>query len=160
MIVLRRMSRRSQEGLRRASAALLLVVRNCSNQPVSPERVRKFPERVFIISSYRRLVNCVLVAFLFSGCTHLVKISYPPGAVIHPRFDRPFTTWEGQRVQVVLTPSLREETLKYLLSYDQVLLADSIRQNGLRHEYRTAGRGTPLVTAPAIWSSADDFIQS
>jgi pimeloyl-ACP methyl ester carboxylesterase len=85
------------------------------------------------------------VPFLFSGCAHLVKISYPPGAVIHPRFDRPFTTWEGQRVQVVLTPSLREEALKYLLSYDQVLLADSIRQNGLRHEYRIAGRGTPLV---------------
>jgi hypothetical protein len=91
-----------------------------------------------------------LVAFLFSGCAHLVKISYPPGAVIHPRFDRPFTTWEGQRVQVALTPSLREEALKYLLGYDQVLLADSIRQNGLRHQYRIAGRGTPLVVYRAV----------
>ena len=93
------------------------------------------------ITSFRIL----LVAFLFSGCAHLVKISYPPEAVIHPRFDQLFTTWAGRRVQVLLTSSLREEELKYLLSYDQVVLADSIRQNGLRHEYRLAGRGTPLV---------------
>jgi hypothetical protein len=32
-----------------------------------------------------------------------------------------------------------------LISYDQILLADSIRQKGLRHEYRIAGQGTPLV---------------
>jgi pimeloyl-ACP methyl ester carboxylesterase len=91
------------------------------------------------------LINYVLAAFLFSGCAHLVGISYPPKAVIHPRFDQPFTTWNGQQVQVILTPSLRAEDLKYLLSYDQVLLADSIRQKGLRDEYRIAGKGTPLV---------------
>jgi hypothetical protein len=75
------------------------------------------------MSSDRPLVNCVLLTFLFSGCAHLVKISYPPEAVIHPRFDRPFTTWEGQRVRVILTPSLRKEALKYLIRYDQILLA-------------------------------------
>ena len=93
----------------------------------------------------RQLVSCVLVALLFSGCAHLVKISYPPEAVIHPRFDQPFTTWNGQRVRVMLTSSLREEALKYLLNYDQVILADAIQEKGLRHEYRTAGEGTPLV---------------
>src|SRR5246127_3929905 len=117
----------------------------CSNQPVSSERVPKSPERVFAMSSDRPLVNCVLLTFLFSGCAHLVKISYPPEAVIHPRFDQPFTTWESQRVRVILTPSLRKEALKYLISYDQILLADSIRQKGLRHEYRIAGQGTPLA---------------
>jgi hypothetical protein len=45
----------------------------------------------------------------------------------------------------MLTPSLGQEALKYLVSYDQVLLADSIRQKGLRHEYRVTGKGIPLV---------------
>jgi hypothetical protein len=95
--------------------------------------------------SYSRILKCVLVLFLYSGCAHLVKISYPSGASVHPRFDQLFTTWEGQRVKVIWTPTLREEALKYLLRYDQVLLADAIRQKGLRHEYKIAGNGTPLV---------------
>ena len=83
----------------------------------------------------RQLVSCVLVALLFSGCAHLVKISYPPEAVIHPRFDQPFATWNGQRVRVMLTSSLREEALKYLLNYDQVILADAIQEKGLRKKH-------------------------
>jgi hypothetical protein len=58
---------------------------------------------------------------------------------------RPSGYWEGQRVRVILTPSLRKEALKYLVGCDQILLADSIRKKGLRHEYRIAGPGTPLV---------------
>src|ERR1700745_832741 len=90
-------------------------------------------------SSNARLMtrlDCVLLCVLLSGCAHLVKISYPQRAVIHPAFDQPFTIWAGERVQVMWTPSLREEALKYLAKYDQVLLADSIRQRGLRHEYK------------------------
>jgi pimeloyl-ACP methyl ester carboxylesterase len=92
-----------------------------------------------------KILTCVLVPVLLCGCAHLVKISYPPEASIQPTFDQPFTTWEGQRVRVIWTPTLREEALKYLLSYDQVLLADSIRQRGLRYEYKIVGNGTPLV---------------
>jgi pimeloyl-ACP methyl ester carboxylesterase len=88
---------------------------------------------------------CILLCILVCGCAHLVKVSYPPAAVIHPTFNQPFTIWEGERVQVALTPSLREESLEYLAKCDQVLMADSIRQRGLRHEYKIAGKGTPLV---------------
>jgi hypothetical protein len=52
---------------------------------------------------------------LVPGCAHAVKISYPP------------------------------ESLKYLATYNRVLLADSIRQRGLRSDYKIAGKGTPLV---------------
>jgi hypothetical protein len=90
-------------------------------------------------------LHCALVCVLLAGCAHLVKISYPSEAVIHPAFDQPFTMWEGERVQVKWTPSLREEALKYLAKYDQILYADSIRQRGLRYEYKIAGKGTPLV---------------
>ena len=69
----------------------------------------------------------------------------PPEAVIHPAFGQRFTTWDGERVQVALTPSLRGESLKYLAKYDQVFLANSIRERGLRHEYKIAGKGTSLV---------------
>jgi len=48
-------------------------------------------------------------------------------------------------VQVVLAPSLRGEALTYLRKYDQVLLANLVRQRGLHHEYEVAGKGTPLV---------------
>jgi hypothetical protein len=89
--------------------------------------------------------NCVLLCILLSGCASLVKISYPPEAVIHPTFDQPYTIWRRERVQVERTPSLHAESFKYLASYDQVLLADSIRQRGLDHEYKTAGKGTPIV---------------
>ena len=39
------------------------------------------------------VLNCVLLFILLSGCVSLVKISYPPEAVIHPTFDQPYTIW-------------------------------------------------------------------
>ena len=53
--------------------------------------------------------------------------------------------WNGERVQVEWTPSLRDESFKYLAKCDQILLADSIREKGLRYEYKVTGKGTPLV---------------
>jgi hypothetical protein len=44
--------------------------------------------------------NCVLLCILLSGCVSLVKISYPPEAVIHPTFDQPYTIWRREPVQV------------------------------------------------------------
>ena len=82
---------------------------------------------------------------LVSSCAHTVKISYPPESVIHPAFDKPSTIWNGERVQVNWTPSLRAESFKYLVAPNRVFLADSIRQRGLHNEYKIAGRGTPLV---------------
>jgi len=89
--------------------------------------------------------NWVLLCTLVSGCAHTVKISYPAQSVIHPTFDKSYTIWEGERAQVDWTPSLHAESFKYLATYDRVLLADSIRQRGLRGEYKIAGKGTPLV---------------
>src|ERR1700693_362090 len=89
--------------------------------------------------------SVIFLCSLLCGCAHLVRISYPPEAVIHPAFGQRFTTWDGERVQVALTPSLRGEPLKYLAKYNQVFLANSIRERGLRHEYKIAGKGTPLV---------------
>ena len=82
---------------------------------------------------------------LLSGCAHVVKVSEPPEAFIHPDFGQRFTTWEGERVQVMLTPALRGEKVAYLANYSQVFLANSLRQRGLHHEYKVAGKGTPLV---------------
>jgi pimeloyl-ACP methyl ester carboxylesterase len=87
----------------------------------------------------------ILFGALLSGCSHLVKITYGPDAVIHPAFDQPTMIWEGERVQVVLTSSLRGEPRKYLANNENVFLANSIRQRGLRHEYKINGRGVPLV---------------
>jgi pimeloyl-ACP methyl ester carboxylesterase len=87
----------------------------------------------------------VLLCTLVSGCVHTVKISYPPESVINPTFDKPYTIWKGEWVQVDLTPSLRAESFKYLATYNRVLLADSIHQRGLRDEYTMTGKGTPLV---------------
>ena len=92
-----------------------------------------------------RCVTYVLLCTLVSGCIHTVKISYPREAVIHPTFDKLYTNWKGERVQVAWTPSLRAESFKYLVTYNQVLLADSIRQRGLDNEFKIAGKGTPLV---------------
>jgi len=89
--------------------------------------------------------NCVLLCILLSGCVSLVKISYPLEAVIHPTFDQPYTIWRRERVQVEWTPSLHAESFKYLARPDQMLLADSIIQRGLDHEYKTVGKGTPIV---------------
>jgi pimeloyl-ACP methyl ester carboxylesterase len=86
-----------------------------------------------------------LFCALVGGCAHLVKISYPPSAVIHPTFDKQFTTWEGEPVEVAWTPSIRGDMRQYLTNYDQVLLANLIRQRGLHREYKQAGKGTPLV---------------
>ena len=72
-------------------------------------------------------------------------MSYRPDAVIHPAFNQRYTNWQGERVEVDLTPSLKGDPRKYLASYDQVYLADAIRQRSLHHEYRVAGTGTPLV---------------
>ena len=93
----------------------------------------------------RLFTGVVLLCALLSGCAHLVKISYGPEAVIHPAFDQPTMIWEGERVQVVLTPSLKGEPLKYLANNEKVFLANSLRQRGLRHEYKINGIGTPLV---------------
>jgi hypothetical protein len=87
----------------------------------------------------------VLLCALVSGCVHTVKISYPPESVIHPTFDEPYTIWKGEWVQVDGTPLLHAESFKYLVAYNRVLLADSIRQRGLRNEFKVAGKGTPLV---------------
>jgi pimeloyl-ACP methyl ester carboxylesterase len=82
---------------------------------------------------------------VFSGCSHLVKISPAPGAILHTALVQPTTNWEGERVQIVLTPSLRGEPLKYLANSEEVFLANSLRQRGLRHVYKINGIGTPLV---------------
>jgi pimeloyl-ACP methyl ester carboxylesterase len=87
----------------------------------------------------------IFLCVLLSGCGHLVNISYPREAVMHPVFNQRFTTWEGERVQVALTPSLHGDAFTCLANYDQVLLANLIRERGLRHEYHTAGNGTPIV---------------
>lgn len=87
----------------------------------------------------------LLLCALLSGCAHLVKISYAPEAVIHPAFDQSTMSWQGERVQVVVMPSLQGEPLKYLANYENAFLANSLRQRGLRHEYRTTGKGTPLI---------------
>jgi hypothetical protein len=89
-----------------------------------------------------RFLLVVSLCALLSGCAYPVKIS---GASIHPAFNQPFTTWAGQRVRVVLTPSLRAESLRYLANYDQAFLANSLLQRGLRHEYKITGNGIPLV---------------
>jgi hypothetical protein len=62
-----------------------------------------------------------------------------------PDFTKPDIIWNGEQVQVGLTPALRAEALKYLSKSYQVLLANSIHVKGLRHDYKIAGKGTPLV---------------
>ena len=109
---------------------------------------KEFQERASwndIPRKLHRIVLAACVCVLLSACAHLVTISYPPEAVIHPTFNQRFTTWEGERVQVALAPSLRGEALTYLGKNDQVLLANLVRQRGLHHEYGVAGKGTPLV---------------
>ncbi len=90
-------------------------------------------------------LSCVLIGVLVSGCVETVKISYPAASQIHPEFDRTYTSWNGERVEVNWTPTLQAESSKYLTKPDQVLLANSIHEKGLRDEYKIAGKGTPLV---------------
>lgn len=94
-------------------------------------------------SSFPFLV--ILLSISLCSCAHLVTVSYRPDAVIHPAFNQRYTNWQGERVEVDLTPSLKGDPRKYLANYDQVYLADAIRQRGLHHEYRVAGTGTPVV---------------
>jgi pimeloyl-ACP methyl ester carboxylesterase len=90
-------------------------------------------------------LSCILICALLFGCAETVRIFYLPKAVIHPEFDKRYTIWNRERVEVNWTPSLRVESSKYLAGYDRVLLANSIHEIGLRHEYKIAGKGTPLV---------------
>jgi pimeloyl-ACP methyl ester carboxylesterase len=90
-------------------------------------------------------LSCILIGVLVSGCVETVKISYPAATQIHPEFDRTYTSWNGERVEVNWTPTLRAESSKYLTKPDQILLANSIHEMGLRNEYKIAGKGTPLV---------------
>jgi pimeloyl-ACP methyl ester carboxylesterase len=93
-------------------------------------------------------LSCILIGVLVSGCVETVKISYPAASQIHPEFDRKYTSWNGERVEVNWTPTVKAESSKYLAKPDQVLLANSIREMGLRNEYKIAGTGTPLV----VWT--------
>jgi len=90
-------------------------------------------------------LSCILIGLLVSGCVDTVKISYRAASQIHPEFDRTYTSWNGERVEVNWTPTLQAESAKYLAKYDRVLLANSIHEMGLRNEYKIAGKGTPLV---------------
>ena len=90
-------------------------------------------------------LSCILICALLFGCAETVEIFYLPKSVIHPEFDKRYTIWNGERVEVNWTPSLRVESSKYLAGYDRVLLANSIHEIGLRHEWKMAGKGTPLV---------------
>ena len=72
----------------------------------------------------------ILLCGLVSGCAHTVTISYPPEAVIHPVFNKPYTIWEGQRVRVDWTPSVRADSFEYLAAPNSILLAESIHQRG------------------------------
>jgi pimeloyl-ACP methyl ester carboxylesterase len=106
--------------------------------------VRRLPAMRQLVQSLiclQVIVSCAL----FSGCSHLVKVSSAPGAVLHMGLVQPTINWEGERVQVALTPSLRGEPLKYLANSEEVFLANSLRERGLRHVYKINGIGTPLV---------------
>jgi pimeloyl-ACP methyl ester carboxylesterase len=95
------------------------------------------------INAIRR--SCILICTLVAGCAHNVAISYRSNSEINPDFTKPQLTWNGEPVRVELTPSVRAESFKYLAKREQVLMADSIRERGLRHDYKIAGHGTPLV---------------
>src|ERR1700757_5069872 len=92
-------------------------------------------------------LSYILISALLFGCaeTSGVRTFYLPNAAIHPEFDKRYTVWNGERVEVNWTPTLREESSKYLAGHPRVLLANRVHQIGLRHEYKMAGEGTPLV---------------
>jgi hypothetical protein len=104
-------------------------------------RLRALPQLVQWLFPLQGMFSCLL----FSGCSHLVKVSSAPEGVFHSALFQPTTNWEGERVQVVLTPSLRGEPLKYLANSEEVFFANALRQRGLRHVYKINGIGTPLV---------------
>jgi len=86
-----------------------------------------------------------LICILVSGCAHTVAVSYLAKSQIDPDFTKPEMLWDGEPVQVQWASSLQAESAKYLTKCDQILLADSIHEKGLRHEYKVTGKGTPLV---------------
>jgi pimeloyl-ACP methyl ester carboxylesterase len=90
-------------------------------------------------------LTCFLICILVSGCAHTVAVSYLAKSQIDPDFTKPEMLWDGQQVQVEWESSVQAESFKYLTKCDQVLLANSIHEKGLRHEYKVAGKGTPLV---------------
>src|SRR5258707_1588281 len=90
-------------------------------------------------------LSCILIGVLVSGCVDTVKISYPAASEIHPEFDRTYTSWNGERVEVNWTPTLQAESAKFLAKYDRVWLANSTGEECLGNEYKLAGKGTPVV---------------
>jgi pimeloyl-ACP methyl ester carboxylesterase len=104
-------------------------------------RLRAMPQLVLWLIRLQVMFSCAL----FSGCMHLVEVSSAPEAVLHTALSQPTTTWEGERVEVALTPSLKGESRKYLANSEEVFLANSLRERGLRHVYKINGIGTPLV---------------
>src|SRR5260221_5685016 len=95
--------------------------------------------------SPRTCLAGLLVCALVTGCAHTVKVSYSSRSETHLELDQPFAVWNGERVKIDWTPSLHAESYKYLVKCDRIWLANSIHERGLRHEYKIAGKGTPLV---------------
>ncbi|MBV8277864.1 MAG: alpha/beta hydrolase [Verrucomicrobia bacterium] len=100
---------------------------------------------MYCVRTLTARLNWILICFLVSGCAHTVAVSYLAKTQIDPDFTKPEILWQGERVKVDWTPCLRSESFKYLAKGDEVLLADSIHEKGLRNEYKVAGKGTPLV---------------
>jgi pimeloyl-ACP methyl ester carboxylesterase len=90
-------------------------------------------------------LSCILICALVVGCAHTVAVSYLAKSQIDPDFTKPEMLWEGEQVQVDWASPLQAEAVRYLSKCNQVFLADSIHEKGLRHEYKVAGKGTPLV---------------
>src|SRR5260370_5183983 len=95
--------------------------------------------------SPRTCLGCLLGYALVSGCAHTVKVSYSSRSETDLELEQPFAVWKGERVKIDWTPSLHAESYKYLVKCDRIWLANSIHERGLRHEYKIAGKGTPLV---------------
>src|SRR5258708_34404760 len=95
--------------------------------------------------SHRTCLAGLLVYALVTGCAHTVKVSYSSRSENHVGIEQSSAAWTGARLQIDLTPSLHTESYKYLFKYDRIWLANSIHERGLRHEYKIAGKGTPLV---------------
>src|SRR5260370_2211028 len=95
--------------------------------------------------SHRTCLTGLLVWVLVTGWADTVKVSYSSRSEAHLELDQPFAVWNGKRVQIDWTPSLHTESYKYLVKCDRIWLANSVHERGLRHEYKIAGKRTPLV---------------
>src|SRR5258708_37459051 len=93
----------------------------------------------------RTCLASLLVCALVTGCAHTVKVSYSSRSKTHLELDLLVAVWNGERVKIDWTPSLHAESYKYLVKCDRIWLANAIHERGLRHEYKIAGKGTPLV---------------